>query len=75
MDSGENDTNAYDMLDLLAYNCNCLTAKLRETSQSDEQEKILHDFLKKIDKEFNPINEIREGLFYLFYRLWHLTQD
>lgn len=60
MDSGDNE---YDMLDLLAYNCNYLTGKLRETSYTDEQEKILHDFLKKIDKEFNPIKEIREGLF------------
>lgn len=59
MDSVDND---YDMLDLLAYNCNFLTAQLRDTSQPIEQEKILHDFLKKIDKEFNPINEIREGL-------------
>lgn len=59
MESGDNE---YDMLDLLAFNCNYLTTKLRETSNFDEQEKILQDYLKKIDKEFNPINEIREGL-------------
>lgn len=64
MDSGENDM-AYDMLDLLAYKCNSLTAQLRETSYADEQEKLVHDFLHKIDKEFNTIDEIREGLFNL----------
>lgn len=53
----------YDMLDLLAYNCNYLTAQLRDTPQPGEQEKIVSDFLKKIDKEFKPIKEIREGLF------------
>ena len=67
MDSVDNE---YDMLDLLAYNCNYLTGKLRETSHTDEQEKIVHDFLKKIDKEFNPIKEIQEGLFELNRIFW-----
>lgn len=67
MDSVDSD---YDMLDLLAYNCNYLTAQLRETSQPNEQEKIINDFLKKIDKEFNPISEIREGLFVKFILDW-----
>lgn len=62
MDSAENDIT-YDMLDLLAYKCNDLTGQLRETSQADEQDKILHEFLEKVDKEFQPIDEIREGLF------------
>lgn len=53
----------YDVLDLLAYNCNYLTAQLRDTPQPNEQEKVINDFLKKIDKEFNPIDEIREGMF------------
>lgn len=57
--------NDYDMLDLLAYNCNQLTAELRETNHADGQEKILQAYLKKIDKEFDPINEFREGLFKL----------
>lgn len=56
-----NDTE-YDMLDLLAYNCNQLSSKLRETKYADEQEKILETFLNKIDDEFEPINEIAEGL-------------
>lgn len=59
MDSGDSE---YDMLDLLAYNCNYLTTKLREAANIDEQDRILHDFLKKINKEFKPIREIREGL-------------
>lgn len=53
----------YDMLDLLAYNCNRLTAQLRETNYADEQEKIIQAYLKKVDKEFQPINEFREGLY------------
>lgn len=52
----------YDMLDLLAYNCNQLTVQLRESKNADEQEKIIDAYLKKIDKEFDPINEIAEGL-------------
>lgn len=56
-----NDTE-YDMLDLLAFNCNQLSSKLRETKHADEQEKILETFLNKIDDEFEPINEIAEGL-------------
>lgn len=52
----------YDMLDLLAYNCNQLTVQLKESKNPDEQEKILDAYLKKIDKEFEPINEIAEGL-------------
>lgn len=56
----------YDMLDLLAYNSNQLNVELNETKKADEQEKILEQYLKKIDKEFEPINEIAEGLFVLF---------
>lgn len=52
----------YDMLDLLAYNCNQLTSELKDTKHADDQEKILEQYLKKIDKEFEPINEIAEGL-------------
>lgn len=61
----------YDMLDLLAYNCNLLRAQLRETNSVNEQEKIIQAYLKKVDKEFKPINEFREGLFahYLFESL------
>lgn len=60
MDSSDTE---YDMLDLLAYNCNQLTGQLRETNNVDEQEKLIQGYLKKTDKEFEPINEIREGLF------------
>lgn len=56
----------YDMLDLLAYNCNQLNAQLRETKHPDEQEKFIEQHLKKIDKEFEPINEISEGLYLIF---------
>lgn len=54
--------NEYDMLDLLAYNCNQLTLQLRKTNYADEQEQIIQEHLKKVDKEFQPINEIQEGL-------------
>lgn len=60
MDSSDTE---YDMLDLLAYNCNQLSGQLRETNNADEQEKMIQGYLKKTDKEFEPINEIREGLF------------
>lgn len=53
----------YEMLDLLAYNCNQLTAQLKETKSTEDQEKILEQYLKRIDKEFESINEIAEGLF------------
>lgn len=52
----------YDMLDLLAYNCNQLTTQLRESKNADEQEKIIEAYLKKIDRDFEPIDEIAEGL-------------
>lgn len=58
----------YDMLDLLAFNCNQLTVQLKESKNADEQEKILDAYLNKIDKEFEPINEIAEGLLNTYYK-------
>lgn len=51
----------YDMLDLLAFNCNQLTTDLRESTSQENQKKILNDYLKRIDQKFEPINEFREG--------------
>lgn len=51
----------FDMLDLLAFNCNQLTSDLRETSSHEAQDKILTDYLKRIDQEFEPINDFRDG--------------
>lgn len=50
------------MLDLLAYNCSKLSAQLTEINHPNEQEKIIHEYLKKFDKEFESISEIPEGL-------------
>lgn len=61
MDLSDND---YDMLDLLAFNCNQLTTQLRATNSIESQEKILNEHLKKVDKEFESINEFQEGLLY-----------
>lgn len=58
------DGEDYDMLDLLAYNCSTLTAQLSETKSAEEQEKLLSDYLKRVDKEFEPINELKEGSFH-----------
>lgn len=57
----------YDMLDLLAYNCNQMSAQLRKTTSNDEQEKIIQDHLKKVDKEFKPVNEIQDGLYLIIH--------
>lgn len=51
----------YDMLDRLAFNCNQLTANLRESSSHEAHDKILNDYLKRIDLEFEPINDFRDG--------------
>lgn len=62
MDSSDSD---FDMLDLLAFNCNQLTAQLRASSLVESQEKILNEYLKKVDKEFESINEFQEGLLHI----------
>lgn len=59
----------YDMLDMLAYSCNQLTLQLRKTNLVDEQEKCILEHLKKVDKEFEPIKEIQEGLYALTFHL------
>lgn len=51
----------YDMLDLLAFNCNQLRTDLRELSSHEAQDKILNDYLKRIDQEFEPINDFQDG--------------
>lgn len=60
MELGDGESE-YDMLDLLAYNCSQLTAQLSEANLLDDQDKILADYIKRIDNEFETINEFKEG--------------
>lgn len=62
MDSVEAD---YDMLDLLAWNCNQLANQLIEKSD-DEQAKIIEDYIKRVDTEFKAIKDFKEGNFTFF---------
>lgn len=56
----DSEGQAYEMLDLLAYHCNDLSRQLKE---SPEQEKaILHEYLGKVNEEFEPIDEFADGL-------------
>lgn len=50
---------AYEMLDLLAYHCNDLSRQLKETP--DQAKVILHDYLAKVNAEFEPIDEFADG--------------
>lgn len=59
MDSGEE----YDMLDLLAFNCNQLTAKLGEAENEDEENRILVEYIRKANEDFKEINDFGEGTY------------
>lgn len=53
----------YDMIDLLAYECNLLNEALsHEDLTSDEQNEILINYLKRADAQHEPINDFKEGL-------------
>lgn len=59
MDSSDTE---YDMIDLLAWNCNQLTAQLADVKSEAEQSRILADYIKRVDEEFKEINDFREDL-------------
>lgn len=57
----------YDMIDLLAYECNLLNEALsQENLTADEQNDILNNYLKKADSQHQPINDFKEGLWTAF---------
>lgn len=56
----------YDMIDLLAYECNLLNEELAQENLSlDEQNEILMNYLRKADSQHDPINDFKDGLCYL----------
>lgn len=57
----ESSDNEYDMLDLLAWNCGQLTAQLSEAESPDAENKLLNEYIKRVDSEFETINEFKEG--------------
>lgn len=60
----EDDKSEYDMIDLLAYECNLLNeALLLEDLSIDEQNEILMNYLKKVDSQHDPINDFKDGLY------------
>lgn len=75
MDSSEAD---YDMLDLLAWNCNQLSSELIDKPE-DEQQKIIDEYIKRVDSEFETIKEFKEGTcqfqFLLKLTLNNITND
>lgn len=62
MDSSQAD---YDMLDLLAWNCNQLSNQLIDKTD-DEQETIIDEYIKRVDNEFETIKDFQEGKFLYF---------
>lgn len=51
----------YDMLDLLAWNMKQLEAKLSDAKTDSEKNKILIEYIKRVDQEFKEINDFNEG--------------
>ncbi|XP_037047631.1 NHL repeat-containing protein 2 [Bradysia coprophila] len=61
--SMDDDKSDYDMIDLLAYECNLLNEALsHENLTSDEQNEILINYLKRADSQHEPINDFKEDL-------------
>lgn len=65
MDSSEE----YDMLDLLAWHSNQLSAKLSEAANEAEENRILTDYLKLADEEFKEINDFHDGMCDAWYAI------
>lgn len=58
----EDDKPEYDMIDLLAYECNLLNESLSNQNLStDEQNDILMSYLKRADSQHEPINDFKDG--------------
>lgn len=51
-----------DMLDLLAWNCSQLTAQLSDINSLDAKKKLLDEHIKRMDNDFDTINDFKEGL-------------
>lgn len=59
----EDDKSEYDMIDLLAYECNLLNEALSHENLSiDEQNEIIENYLKRADTQHDPINDFKDGL-------------
>lgn len=52
------DSEDYDMLDILAFNCNQLSADLVD---SEDQNRTLFDYLTKADTTYKSINNFKDG--------------
>lgn len=58
----DDDKSEYDMIDLLAYECNLLNDALsQENLSTDEQNEILTNYLKRADTQHDPINDFKDG--------------
>lgn len=55
------ESDEYDMLDLLAFNCSNLTEQLFTIKNTDEHDQILLDYIKKADSEYKSINDFKDG--------------
>lgn len=52
----------YDMLDLLAWNSNQLSAQLSEAETEADKNRIITEYIKRSDEEFKEINDFNEGM-------------
>lgn len=60
MDS--DDSTNYDMLDILAFNCNQLSSDIFDgTLSGEDQNRILFEYLTKADKTHKSINNFKDG--------------
>lgn len=57
----DTEEETYDMLDILAFNCNALTEKLLDETPSDHEQTIL-EYIKKADASHKKINDFKEGI-------------
>lgn len=61
----DDDKCEYDMIDLLAYQCNLLNEELSSPNIStDEHSEILQNYLRKADSQHDSINDFKDGLCY-----------
>lgn len=64
----DTEEEAYDMLDVLAFNCNALTEKLLDDNPSDHEQTIL-EYIKKADDLHKTINDFKEGMSLILYKI------
>lgn len=68
MDSNDAD---YDMLDLLAWNCTNLMCQLNENVSADTEQSIIEKYLKRVDGEFEAINDFKDGKYTHTHARWN----